>query len=182
MQNKDIQLFEEMLYLEHSQRQTETIAHFIAANPEKLSAFMKLFLEKDGRIRQRGAWVIAKLQDIRPELFESWYEPLVNLLYQKGNHDATDRNISRLFTCTIPSGAEFEGILLEKCYNMLVDPEVFVATKCNAMCIALHYGKDHPELLRELKYIIERDMPHESAAYKNRGTKIIKELEAFGIS
>jgi hypothetical protein len=150
-------------------------------HPAAFSSFMELFLKETGVLQQRAAWVMVKLQDIKPEWFEPWYESMVELLYQKGNHDAVDRNITRLFTCTIPTGARFEEILIDKGFRMLEDPEVSVAPKCNVMCMLLHYCKTYPELLKNLRLILERDLPHGSAAYKNRGQRILHELAELNI-
>jgi hypothetical protein len=38
-------------------------------------------------------------------------------------------------------------------------------------------AKDYPEIKTELKLLIEDQLPHQTAGFKSRGKKILKELE-----
>lgn len=166
---------EKQLLLEHSKRNTIYIASFIEANPEKFQNLMDLFFSGSYRTVQRSAWVMSECVGKNPGLIKSYWRKLIKNLEKKDLHNAVKRN-----TLKILEGMEIppkhHGKLISICFDFLCDKKEPVAVKVFAMSILFTLTKQEPDLQKELRIIIEDQMPFGSPGFKSRGTKILKKL------
>lgn len=158
---------------EHSKAQAKWISGFIGNNQSRFDELFNLFLNDEYRVTQRAGWVISHCADVRPHLIQPHLEALVNNLKKPKIHDAVMRNSLRILTeQDIPE--HLQGPLLEICFDQLLSMKVPVAIKVHAMQVIYNISQNEPDLLNELKMVIEEQMPYGTAGFKSRGRKILK--------
>lgn len=167
---------EAQLLKEHSKVNTDKITSYIGSDQEKFRKLMRLFFSEEYKIVQRAAWAMSNCACAHPELILPYLDKLVLNLKGKDNHPAVKRNTLRILQfITIPE--RLQGELIDICLNFIADKKEAVAIKAFAMTVVHNIGKHEPDLMRELKILIEDQMPYTSAAFQSRGYKILKQLQ-----
>ncbi|MBZ0098448.1 MAG: hypothetical protein K8F30_05160, partial [Taibaiella sp.] len=80
---------------EHSKQNSEAIAAWVGASPQRVAQLMDLFLHDEYRVVQRLAQVVSKLADTHPQLVAPWLPQLVHRMNEPGVHVAVKRNVVR---------------------------------------------------------------------------------------
>jgi len=136
---------------------------------------MDLFFNGTYRVTQRAAWAVGWSADKHPELIKPYLEPLLRNLEQPV-HDAVKRNSIRLLeNLEIPE--DLMGIATDTCFRFLNSPGEAIAIRVYAMSVLCNICKKEPDLKEELRLCIESQLPFSSAAFINRGQKVILKLE-----
>lgn len=159
----------------HNRQQAEKITRYIGDNPARFASLIKIYLEGPYRITQRASWPIAKCVERNPSLVKPHIKSLLDFLNTPGVHDAVKRNTMRLFQyIDIPKRNHDQVMTI--CFAYLQERKLPVAIKAFAMTVLMKVIHDKPELLQELRIIIEDELPYASAAFRSRGTKVLKQL------
>ncbi len=162
----------EALLQEHSKKQCDRIVDYIGKDKKRFAALMKLFFEGEYRQTQRAAWPMSYCVRNYPELIEPYFKPLIDNLRKRGLHNAIIRNTVRLLQdVEIPK--IYHGKLMSICFDFIQSNEIPVAIKAFSLTILQKLSRSYPEILPELKLIIEERLPHESAAFRSRARKIL---------
>jgi hypothetical protein len=163
---------EEVLLEEHSKAQCDKIVRYIGSNKERFAQLMKLFFKGEYRVTQRAAWPMSYCVRKHPELIKPYFKRLLDNLEKPGLHDAILRNTVRLMQdVDIPE--IHHGRVMTICFNFIQSNDTAVAIKAFSLTILQNLSKKYPEILPELKTIIEERWEHETAAFRSRAKKII---------
>jgi hypothetical protein len=162
------------LLKEHSKLQTIKVVKYIGHNPKRFNMLIKMFLAGPYRVTQRAAWPLSYCVEAYPELINPHLKSVLKMLDTKDAHDAVKRNILR-FLQHIEIPKRFYGIVTDRCFA-LMNPKEPIAIRVFAMTVLANIAKHEPELKKELRIVIEDQMPYGSAGYKARAKKIIKAL------
>ena len=101
------------------------------------------------------------------------YEMLINNLKKPNLHDSIKRNTVRLLQAVnIPE--KYDGAVMEICFTYLESPTEAVAIKSFSLSVLQKLAKKYPEIIPEIKLIIEEQLPHQSAAFKSRAKQFVK--------
>ncbi|MEL7219895.1 MAG: hypothetical protein AAGJ93_01170 [Bacteroidota bacterium] len=170
----------EQLLKEHSKANTQVIVNWIGTSPERLEQLIQLFTQDEYRVVQRAAWVLGDISIKFPYLLTPHYSLIIATM-QTPLHPSVVRNSLRFFADIDPTlSEEEEGILVELCFNLLLDPQQPVAIQVHAMqCIANRLNT-YPDLAIELKEIIEASYENGTAGFRSRGKKILKQIAKMG--
>ncbi|MBX3253517.1 MAG: hypothetical protein KF862_05195 [Chitinophagaceae bacterium] len=164
----------EALLQEHSRQQCEKIVGYIGNSQERFNELVQLFLNDEYRVVQRAAWPLSYSAIAHPRLVKSHLKKLVNNLRKKGIHDAVKRNTVRLLQeIDIPTG--LQGSVMDICFSLIEDPGEPVAVKAFSLTVLHNLSKQHPDIIPEIKLLIEQQMPYQTAAFKSRAKKILAE-------
>lgn len=159
----------------HSKAITDRIIRYVGADQARFNSLISIFLEGPYRITQRAAWPLSFCVINHPFLISRHFGPILKMLTKKGIHDAVKRNIVRLLQFVdIPE--KYQGKVIEYCFN-LMDPKESIAVRVFAMTVLANLAKEHPDLKKELKLVIEDQLPFGTAAYLSRSKKILRQLE-----
>lgn len=159
----------------HSKVLTDKIVNYVGADQSRFNNLIALFLEGPYQVSQRAAWPLSYCVANHPVLIKRHYGSILKMLTRTGIHDAVKRNIVRLLQFVdIPK--KYQGMVIEHCFN-LMDPTEPVALRVFAMTVLANLTKQHPDLKKELKLVIEDQLPFGTAAYLSRSKKILKQLE-----
>lgn len=166
----------EQLLKKHSKANTQLIVDWIGTDTERLAQLIKLFTQDEYRVVQRAAWVLGNIGVKFPYLLEPHYALIISTM-QNPLHPSVVRNSLRFFADADPLLSENEeGILVQLCFDLLLDPQQAIAIQVHAMqCIANRLNT-YPDLAIELKEIIESSYENGSAGYRSRGKKILKQI------
>jgi hypothetical protein len=109
----------------------------------------------------------------QPQLVKKHLAKLVNNLYKPGLHDAMKRNTVRLLQ-DVPVPKRLQGKVMDICFRFVENPLEAVAVKAFALTVLGNLAKAYPEILPELKTVIEAQLPYQTAAFKVRARRILQ--------
>jgi hypothetical protein len=163
----------EAILKEHSKKQCDKIVKYIGNNKKRFAELMKVFFEGEYRATQRAAWPMSYCVRNHPQLIKPYFGKLLGNLGKKGLHDAVIRNTVRLLQdVEIPK--KYHGKLMSICFDFIQSNETRVAVKAFSLTILQNLSKQYPDMLPELKLIIQERWDHETAAFRSRGKKILQ--------
>ena len=96
------------------------------------------------------------------------------MLDKKDAHVAVKRNIMRLLQ-DIEIPKPLYGTLTDKCFALL-DPKETIAVRVFSMTVLANIAKQEPDLKKELRIVIEDQLPYGSAGFLSRARKVLKEI------
>ena len=160
---------------EHSKLQTAKIADYVGLNKARFKQLVDIYLAGPYRITQRAAWALSLCVERVPGLLGPHLGPILGHLATPGVHDAAKRNTVRLLQfVTIPK--RYHGIVIDLCFGYLTSKNEPIAVKVFSMSVLKGLVRDEPDLLRELKLVIEDQLPYASPAFRSRAQKVLKEI------
>jgi hypothetical protein len=162
----------ETILKEHSRKQCDIIVDYIGSDQKKCKQLMDLFFNGEYRVAQRAAWPMSYCVRNHPQLITPYFSPLINNLRKKGLHNAITRNTLRLLQ-EVEVPKRLQGKLMTLCFEYIQSPPTPVAIKAFALTILHQLSRRYPEILPELRFIIEERKDRETAAFKQRAKRII---------
>ncbi|HET6767893.1 MAG TPA: hypothetical protein VFH08_10860 [Chitinophagaceae bacterium] len=163
------------LLKEHSKKQSTAIVKYIGKNPDRFAELMKCFFEGEYRVTQRAAWPMSYCAEKYPELINPYFKRLLNNLDKPSLHDAIPRNTLRLLQYVkIPE--KFHGQVMDICFRYISSPAAAVAIKAFSISVLQNLAKRYPEIVNEIKLIIEERWNYETVAFKTRANKLLNQF------
>ena len=161
---------------EHSKAQCANIVKWVGSSQQRFDELFYLFLNDEYRVVQRSAWPVSYCVDEYPELICKHWKELMDNLKKPNLHDAVKRNSIRLMQ-EIELPEAYHGEIMDMCFTYLESPKESLAVKVFSMSVLGNLTKYYPEIKTELKLIIEDQLPHQSAGFKSRAKKVLKDLD-----
>lgn len=156
---------------EHSKAQALKITSYIGKSSKRFDELMTCFFDDDWRLNQCAAYTLNFVVDNHPFLFKPYLEKAIHNL-KSPKHDAVKRNTLRILQdYEIPE--DLQGTVVDLAFDFLASPKEPIAIRVFSMSVIFNVAKQEPDLLHELKILIEEGMPTASAGYKSRGKKIL---------
>ena len=144
---------------------------------DSIKELVNLCLHKDSLISSKATWVLWHCDDIDYKTVAPFYNKLINNLKNRNLHNGVIRNTLRLFQKQMVPKKQ-ESFLLDVCYSYIQNPNQAIAVRAFAMTIIYNISKPYPELLIELKAILQLiNRPEESSGIKSRIKNILKDIE-----
>ena len=161
---------------EHSKIQCSRIVHWVDSNQQRFDELFKLFLHDEYRVVQRSAWPVSHAVIAHPEFIKDHWAAFITNLKKPNLHDSVKRNSIRLLQyINIPK--KYQGEIMNICFSYLESPTEALAIKVFSMSVLLKLAKLYPEIMTELKIIIEDQLPGQSAGFKSRAKKVLSQLD-----
>ena len=160
---------------EHSKANCNRVINWVGDSQKRFDELFTLFLNDEYRVVQRAAWPLSYCSIKHPEFLQKHFGKLLKNLEQPDLPVAVKENTVRLLQhVTIPK--RFHGTVMNLCFGYIASPGEAVAVKVFSLTILEHLSKEYPEIKQELRMVIEDRRDLESAAFKSRAKKILKEL------
>lgn len=160
---------------EHSKAQTLKVVKYIGNNPVRFKELVQTFLNGPYRVTQRAAWALSCCVENNPALIIPHLRVILKMLKRNDTHDAVNRNIVRLLQfIDIPK--KYYGVLVNICFE-LMDPKQPIAVRVFSMQVLSNIATHLPDLKKELRLVIEDQLPYASAGFLSRAKKVLKELQ-----
>ncbi len=159
----------------YSKEDFKEIIDWINGSHEHFAELMEIFFDGNTRKNQYAASVMIHCADEWDYLLNPYLERLILNLQNDGLHDAIKRNTVRVLQdVEIPEN--LHGIITDICFKYLQNPSEAIAIKVFSMTIIHNLTKKYPELKEELKFILEEQLPFQSAGFRSRAGKILRDL------
>ncbi len=165
----------ETILKEHSKKNCDRIISWIGNDKKKFNQLFNLFLNGEYRVTQRAAWPLSYCAIAHPSFMKKNFEKLITNLNKPNLHDSIKRNTVRLLQ-QIEIPEKLEGVVMEICFNYVESPKEAVAIKAFSLTILGKLAKKYPEIIPEIKLLIEEQLTHQRAAFKSRAKKFLKEF------
>lgn len=161
---------------EHSKTQRDKISNYVGTSAARFAELIEVYFEGPYRVTQRASWPISHCIENHPELIKPHLKKMLDFLQKPGIHDAVKRGTVR-FLQFIDIPKKLHGRVAQICFDYLQSKHEPVAIKACSMTVLSRIIKDEPDLKKELRIIIEDQMPYASAGFLSRGRKVLKELD-----
>lgn len=101
---------------------------------------------------------------------------LIQHLKKPGIHDAVKRNTIRILQ-EIDIPKKHHGEVMNICFQYLESPTEAVAVKAFSLTVLGNLAKLYPDILPEIKLLIEDQLPEQTAAFKSRAKQVLKTFD-----
>jgi len=149
------------------------LAEAIGNDSRKLNQLLEIIESKDDKISDRAAWVLTFWMDAHAQSLASFFERFMQWLTDPDVSEPVKRQtLSMIYLSDIPE--IYHGDLLQVCFDTIQSPATGSAPK--AFCIHLlgRLCKVYPELVSEIRMIIEDRWPVEKAAFRSAAKHFLK--------
>ncbi len=159
----------------HLKEQALKISTYACSSPKHFKELMQCFLSNEYRLAQRAAWSVSWSGKKNPELINPYIKDLVAQLSRSDVHDAVIRNSVRILQ-QIQIPKSLHGKLMNACFSFIESNTTPVAIKAFSLTTLFNLSATYPEIKNELKLLIEERWNNETAAFRSRGSNILKRL------
>lgn len=154
----------------------ELIIHQAVKNSLHLDMLLDIALNSNKSKSWRAAWIVDKINDIRPELIEPHINNMIIQLKKETNSSKKRHFLKLISQHEIPS--EHHPFLLDYCTEYFSSAGEPIAVRVYALQVLYNISEKEPELKPELLSIIHHEIElHPSAGVKSRGIKLAKKLQ-----
>lgn len=161
---------------ENSRTHTLKIAAWAGSDPKHLAQLVELFLHDEYRVVQRAAWVLSYVAQQHPQLVEPHLPAMVRRMEDEGIPVAVKRNVTRVLQF-LPIPPALHGPVMNKCFELLVNPEETIAVRAFSMTVLANLAKEYPDIRNEIRLVLEDQLQHQpSPGFASRAKKILKML------
>ncbi|WP_152266792.1 hypothetical protein [Agriterribacter humi] len=161
---------------EHSKDQCSKIVTYISNHQQRFDELARLFLHDEYCVAQRAAWPLSYCVAAHPHLVKKHLKKIILNLKKPGIHNAVKRNTMRLLQ-DIDIPQRIQGDVLDICFTYVADPKEAVAVKAFSLAILSRFTQQYPEIIPEIKLLIDDQLPHQTAAFASRAKKLLKEMK-----
>ena len=166
----------ETLLAVHSKAQSDKVVKWIGNNQQRFDELFKLFISDDYLVVTRAAWPLSYAVQAHPDLIGKHFSKFVRNLQRSNLHDAVKRNSMRILQdISIPK--RFHGDIMNTCFDYISDPSEKPAIKAFSLTVLHNLAQQYPDIRNELKLVIETQWENESAAFRSRAKKILKDYQ-----
>ena len=169
---------DEIFSTERSIEQAEAAARLISKNPLLIHELLNYLASGNKEQNQKAAFSFHKITDLDKSLLIPYQKQILPLL-KAPVHISVKRCILRLFSI-IEINDEIAGQVINDCFDLLTSYDQPPAIKVFAMTTIAAIAQKHPDLMQELRTILEEQMPYASAGFRNRAGKILSGNYKFG--
>lgn len=152
----------------------------VFGHPEYLEELIAFATDLSDKNHHKAVWIVEMIAQDRTEMLLPYADRLCQAISKYTNESAI-RGMSRVayFLTTskkIQLSDSQQEKLIEICLDWLIRDER-VACKVYAMRTLSHFGKEHKWILPELKEILNRDYPDQSAGYKVAAREVLAAIK-----
>lgn len=166
----------EEILKEHSKAQCDKIVKWVGDSQQRFNELFHLFMGDEYRVIQRAAWPVSFCVEAYPKLIKTNFAKLVKNLQKSNQHDAVKRNSVRLLQhVDIPE--KYQGDVMNICFAFVESPTEAIATRVFSLTVLANLSKQYPEIIPEIKLLIETQWPHQTPAFKSRAKKLLKQFD-----
>ena len=165
----------ETILKEHSKANCMRIVRWVGNDQKRFNELFNLFLNDEYRVVQRAAWPMTYCVEDHPEFIKKHFAKVLKALEKPGVHDSVKRNSIR-FLQYVDIPKRFHGQVMDVCFRYFSSPTEAVALKAFSITVLQKLAKLYPEIINEIKLVIEERWDYETPAFKARAKKLLKEF------
>jgi hypothetical protein len=148
-------------------------ARYACSSTKRFSELVDCVVSNEKRLPELASWCLGWAVKLKPLMVLPHLETVVAQMENEAANETVKRNMLRILEdVDIPEN--FHGRVMNACFRFVEDPATAVAIKAFSLTILSNLSRHYPDILPELKLLIEARMPHETAAFRSRGRKILR--------
>jgi hypothetical protein len=155
--------------------QTNKIIKWVGKDEHRFKELVNLFYNGDYKTIQNAAWPVSYCIRTYGFLAKPYFKRFIDTLESENPHPAARRNILRLLQY-VDTPKRYRGKLMDLCFRFVSDPEEVITVKAFSLAILDKLSNEYPEILPELKTIIEARWEFETPSFKSRARKILRKV------
>ena len=163
----------EQLLKEHSKSNCDKIVKWIGSSQQRFDELFNLFVGDEYRVVQHAAWPLSYSVIAHPQLVKKHFNKLITNLDKPGIHSAVKRNTMR-FLQEIIIPEKYHGRLMDTCFRYISVPGEAIAVKAFSLTVLEKLSRVYPEIIPEIKLLIEENYDRETPAFRSRAKKFLK--------
>ncbi len=157
----------------YSKAGCDRIVAWIGDDQKRFDELFKLFTSDEYRIVQTASGPLSYCVKECPRLIKKHFASLIKNVQKPAANGAVKRNTVRLLQFTeIPE--KYQGDVMNICFEFIQSITEKVAVKAFSLTVLQNLSAQYPEIVPEIKLIIDERMPHETVAFKNRAQRFLK--------
>ena len=161
------------LLIVHNRQNADLIVKWIGTKQERFDELLNILLQGDFKMAQRASWPFCISAIRRPDFIKNHLPKIIENLKRADIHKGVRRNTLSLFVYS-PIPENIEGEIMDMCFNFILDPGETTAIKSSSLGILEKLSKRYPEILPELKIIMEDQLPYGATSFKTKVNGILK--------
>ena len=147
-------------------------AHWATENVENFNELYQLIFSENLKIAWRAAWVIEKVQLLKPELLIEKLPEIITAL-PFFPHDGSKRSLLLvILRSPLPDPIPVE--LINMCFDWLMSKQTSVAIQVNCMKVLDKICLQEPDLRCELELFLKDDLSEYSNGFRTSARNILK--------
>lgn len=163
------------LELGQARKQTDEIVDYVGGRPARFKLLVEVYLNGPYRVTQRAAAPLSICVERWPYLIDPHLKQLITFVKKTGVHNAVIRNTIRLMQF-VPIPRRHQGAIADLCFYYIKNRKTPVAIRVFSITVLRNIAMDNSDMKKELKLILEDEIPFSSAAFASRGLKVLKTL------
>lgn len=165
----------EALKNKYSKELVQSIVDWVGASQKRFDELFSFFINGQSRIAQTASGPVSYCVQAHPAFIHSHFPALIQCLQNPHLHDAVKRNSVRLLQFVdIPE--QYQGQIMDACFRYLENPREAVAIKASSLTVLATLAKQYPEIVPEVKLLIEQQLPGQSAAFIARAIAFLQQV------
>lgn len=154
---------------------TSQLADSVRDNTKLFNSLINTYLAGPYRTTRRLAGAVTQVVLENPSLLKPHFKRIIDALNDQYASAALKRNTIRMFQfVAVPDNRH--GQFIDICFRYLQDKKETIAVKVFAMTVLELLTHHRHELRRELRMIIEDQLPYAGPAFRSRGSKVLRKL------
>ncbi len=152
----------------------ELVAENVGDNPEHFKKLMELAFSRKEKIAMRASRAAIFCVQKYRHLIEPYLDKIIHMLPED---ESVRKNFMKILSETpLEFNEEHLGILVEICFEMLLNDRSSIANKAYSMELLYKISEIEPDLKTELIAAIEEQIPTGSSGIKLIGKRLLKKL------
>lgn len=152
----------------------EIVAENVGDNPEHFKKLMELSFGGKEKLSMRASRAVTFCVQKYPRLIDPYVNQIIHMLPED---ESVRKNFMKILAeMPLEFNEEQLGILVETCFEMLLNDKSSIANKAYSMELLYKISEIEPDLKTELIAAIEEQIPTGSSGVKLIGRRLLKKL------
>jgi hypothetical protein len=164
----------ELIMQEYSKVHANLVAEYILSKPELMSELFDIIYLFEDPLSKRASWSLKILSEKDSSIIDPYVDLMVDMLPKTNDIPILKLVLATLRMTHIPESKQ--GELLQFTSDVLTDSGSSIASLIYSMDIFYNLSRNEPDLLNELRHMLEMLLPNGSAGVKNKSHKLIKRI------
>jgi hypothetical protein len=164
----------------YAKRQIELITGWVGKDKKRFSELVGYFLNEETATSKLAAGVLSQVAMQHPELVKPHLEVLIHNLYKPVSIAIKRNTVRFLQQLNLPE--ELQGPAADICFSYVQNPQEAIAVRAFAITVLSNLCKSQPDMMRELRLVLEEQLPFASAGFKVRAAIALAQMEKHSSS
>ena len=149
----------------------------IGNDPKHFGEMMDIAFRDEYPVSMRATRIVALVNEIHPELFYPYFRKIISRLCHLKTEGVRRELLKALCNSPYPFNDDQMGILADLAFTWLPDPKEAISIRYYSIEIILKISKKYPELLIELKTLLNELLRDSSSGLKAKSKIVLNYLD-----